>query len=92
MIRKLLNAREVCAQLFGWEISTFYKKRVELEHAGFPRPVAGTRLYDPVAIEEWLALQRGKEVQLRIEGDPSGWRDRLQAWLARQAKGKQLAS
>lgn len=56
-------------------------RRLESEH-GFPRPIAGFgNIYDPRAIEAWLARQRAPETPIavadRIEApDPRvGWTD-----------------
>lgn len=71
---KLLTSRQV-AEIFGWSLEHWRRQRPKLEAAGFPGPVTppGTR-WDPVAIERWLARQRGD-----VAGDD--WQGELEARL-----------
>lgn len=73
-VRRLLSARDV-AELLGWSVNYWYRRRAALEAAGFPRPLrvgkVGTR-WDPAAIEAWLAAKRN---------DLPGWEARLAARL-----------
>jgi predicted DNA-binding transcriptional regulator AlpA len=75
-VRPLLTARDVAA-LLGVTVSYWYRRRRALEAAGFPPPVPalGNR-WDPVAIERWLAAQRGEALV-----EPAEWEQRLAARL-----------
>lgn len=78
--RRLLRAREVAAVL-GRSVDWWRKNRRALEEAGFPRPVPGIGLWDPAAIEAWLALFR-----------PGGGRDETAGWEARLAARLDVAA
>lgn len=54
------------AQRLGVSVQRLYRQHRELrEQHGFPPPVAGMgRLWDPRAIENWLASQRGEAVPI----------------------------
>jgi predicted DNA-binding transcriptional regulator AlpA len=82
-VRPLLTARDVAA-LLGVTVSYWYRRRRALEAAGFPPPVPalGNR-WDPVAIERWLAAQRGEAL-----AEPADWEQRLAARLDTPAAGR----
>ncbi|WP_206934188.1 hypothetical protein [Roseococcus thiosulfatophilus] len=60
MTPRLLTSHQV-AELLGLRPRQFGARRAGLEAAGFPGPVAGLPdRWDPLAIEAWLAAQRGE--------------------------------
>jgi predicted DNA-binding transcriptional regulator AlpA len=64
-MQKLITAAEVAAAL-GVTVEKFYRCHTELrEQHNFPKPVPGFgRLWDPKAIENWLASLRGEAVSI----------------------------
>jgi predicted DNA-binding transcriptional regulator AlpA len=75
-VRPLLTTRDVAA-LLGISVAYWYRRRRELEARGFPPPIPalGNR-WDPVAIDRWLAAQRGE-----APPEPADWEQRLAARL-----------
>lgn len=57
----LLIDRVALARLLGRSLAWWDKNRARLYALGFPQPVPGMgKRWDPVAIENWLAQQRGE--------------------------------
>lgn len=87
MVMQSMTLNEVAEKVFRTAPDWFYRnrRRLEDEH-GFPRPLPGRgkpMLYDPLAIEAWLAARRdarGSElVQRTVTPEPDDAAEDLEA-------------